>query len=58
MRDVAKKYAERKDAAAHLAQRIQNGSAGIWGPIPMPAQSLPGADLKLIAQWLAEGAKK
>jgi hypothetical protein len=26
----------------------------VWGAIAMPAQTLPGKDLQLIAQWLAE----
>jgi S-disulfanyl-L-cysteine oxidoreductase SoxD len=58
LREVAKKYAGRSDALAYLAQRIQAGSAGVWGPIPMPAQTLPSEDAKAIAQWLADGAKK
>ncbi len=58
LRDVAKRYADRDDAAVYIAQRIQAGSTGIWGSIPMPAQTLPGADAKAIAQWLAAGAKK
>jgi cytochrome c551/c552 len=32
--------------------------AGRVGAIPMPPQSLPDADAKLIAQWLADGARK
>jgi S-disulfanyl-L-cysteine oxidoreductase SoxD len=55
--DVAKKYAVRSDAASYLAQRISGGSAGVWGAIAMPAQSLPAADAQAIAQWLAAGAK-
>ena len=58
LRDVAKKYAGRADALAYLAQKIQRGSAGVWGPIPMPAQPLPAEDTQAIAQWLAGGAQK
>jgi len=57
-RDVARKYAGRADAAAYLAGKIKSGGSGLWGGIPMPAQALGDADAKLIAQWLAEGAKK
>jgi S-disulfanyl-L-cysteine oxidoreductase SoxD len=57
LRDVAKKYASRTDALDYLKQRIVAGGAGVWGPIPMPAQTLPGADLQAIAKWLSEGAK-
>ena len=58
LQDVARKYAGRADALAYLAQKIQSGSSGVWGPVPMPAQTLPGADVQAIAQWLAAGAKK
>ena len=58
LRDVAKKYAGRADALAYFTQKIQAGGAGVWGPIPMPAQTLPAEDTKAIAQWLADGAKK
>jgi len=57
LREVAKKYAGRSDAAAYLLQRIVGGGAGVWGPIAMPAQTLPSADAQAIAQWLAEGAR-
>jgi cytochrome c len=57
-RDVAKKYAGQPDAPGYLAGKIRAGGSGVWGTIPMPAQTLPEADAKLISQWLAEGAKK
>jgi S-disulfanyl-L-cysteine oxidoreductase SoxD len=53
--DIAKKHAGKSE---YLAGKIKNGSAGVWGPIPMPAQSLPEADAKTLAQWLATGAGK
>ncbi|HWP19597.1 MAG TPA: c-type cytochrome [Burkholderiaceae bacterium] len=56
-REVARKYAGRADAATYLAERIRSGSSGVWGAIPMPAQSLPEADATAIARWLAEGAR-
>jgi S-disulfanyl-L-cysteine oxidoreductase SoxD len=58
MREVAAKYAGKADAAAYLAGKIKAGSAGIWGPIPMPAQALPDNDAQALAQWLAQGAPK
>jgi S-disulfanyl-L-cysteine oxidoreductase SoxD len=57
LREVAARYSDRSDARDHLAARIKNGSSGVWGPIPMPPQSLPEADLNAIAAWLAAGAK-
>jgi cytochrome c len=56
-KDVAAKYAPRSDARDYLMGKIRNGGSGLWGPIPMPAQTLPEADLAVIADWLAQGAK-
>lgn len=53
--DVAKKYAGQVD---YLAAKIKSGGAGVWGPIPMPAQALSVAEVKTIAVWLAAGAGK
>jgi cytochrome c len=57
LREVAKKYAGRSDALSYLSEKIVAGGVGVWGPIPMPVQSLSGQDAKTIAQWLVEGAK-
>jgi cytochrome c len=54
--DVARKHGDRADAAAYLGAKIKAGGSGVWGAIPMPPQSLPDADAKAIAQWLAAGA--
>lgn len=56
LRDVAKKHAGRPDAVDYLAGRIRSGGSGTWGAIPMPAQTLPEADARAIARWLAAGA--
>lgn len=56
--EVAKKYNGRADAADYLGKKILSGGTGIWGAIPMPAQTLSANDAKAIAQWLAAGAKK
>ena len=53
--DIAKKHAGKAD---YLAGKIKSGGAGVWGPMPMPAQSLPEADARTIAAWLAAGAAK
>jgi S-disulfanyl-L-cysteine oxidoreductase SoxD len=57
-RDVAKKYAGSADAVGYLAGKVKAGGTGVWGSIPMPAQALSDADAKIIAEWLADGAKK
>lgn len=53
--DIAKKYAGKAD---YLAGKIKSGGSGVWGPIPMPAQTLSDAEAKAIAGWLASGAGK
>jgi cytochrome c len=57
-KEIAAKYAGRADAEAYLLGRIKGGGQGVWGPIPMPAQSLPESDAKALAAWLAAGARK
>jgi S-disulfanyl-L-cysteine oxidoreductase SoxD len=49
-RDIAKRYPAKPD---YLTGKIKAGGAGVWGPIPMPAQTLSDADAKIIALWLA-----
>ena len=54
-KDVAAKYAGRKDAVEYLTAKIKSGGAGIWGAIPMPAQArLSDAQAKELAQWILE----
>ena len=53
--DIAKKYAGK---AEYLAGKIKSGGSGVWGPIPMPAQTLSEAEAKTIGVWLASGAGK
>jgi S-disulfanyl-L-cysteine oxidoreductase SoxD len=57
LREVSKKYAARSDAAEYLAQKIVSGGSGVWGSVPMPPQSVPAADAKALAQWIAAGAR-
>ncbi|MEO9103079.1 MAG: c-type cytochrome [Burkholderiaceae bacterium] len=56
--DVSKKYRDQADAVGYLAAKIKSGGVGVWGSIPMPAQGLPPADAKAIAEWLVPGAAK
>jgi len=53
--EVAKKHAGKVD---YLAGKIKAGGSGVWGPIPMPPQTLPEADAKKIAEWISKGASK
>ena len=54
-KQVAEKYAGQKDAADKLATKVIKGGAGVWGPVPMPAnaQVSPHEAKKLIAWILA-----
>tara|TARA_B110000971_G_scaffold23029_1_gene20810 strand:- start:448 stop:753 length:306 start_codon:yes stop_codon:yes gene_type:complete len=52
-KDVAAKYAGRKDAVEYLTAKIKNGGGGVWGAMPMPAQArLSEAQAKELAQWV------
>ena len=52
-KDVAAKYAGQKDAVDKLAAKIQKGGAGVWGPVPMPANTqVNEAEAKKLAAWV------
>jgi S-disulfanyl-L-cysteine oxidoreductase SoxD len=57
-KDIAVKHGARTDAKDYLAAKIRSGGQGVWGTIPMPAQTLSESDATLIAQWLASGASR
>jgi cytochrome c len=58
-RDVAQRYTGQADAATQVAQRIQRGSSGVWGPVPMPPTAgLSDNDALLLAQWALAGAPR
>ena len=52
-KDVAAKYAGQKDAVDKLAQKVLKGGAGVWGPVPMPANpQVNEAEAKQLVQWI------
>ena len=52
-KDVAAKYSGDKTAADKLATKIQKGGAGVWGPVPMPANTqVNDAEAKKLAAWV------
>lgn len=52
-KDVAAKYAGQKDAEAKLVKRVMAGSGGVWGPVPMPANSqVSEAEAKTLVKWV------
>lgn len=52
--DVAKKYKGDKGAEELLIKKVKSGGAGVWGPIPMPANSpkVSDADIKTLVEWV------
>lgn len=52
-KEVAAKYAGQKDAVDKLAAKIIKGGAGVWGPVPMPANAqVSDAEAKKLAAWV------
>jgi cytochrome c len=54
-KDVAAKYKDNKGAVDLLATKIVKGGSGVWGPIPMPANTqVNEADAKKLAAWVLQ----
>ena len=52
-KDVALKYAGQKDAAAKLATKIMKCGSGVWGVVPMRANTqVNEAEAKKLAAWV------
>jgi cytochrome c len=53
-KDVAAKYKNDKGAEARLVAKVKAGGSGVWGPVPMPANSpqVKDEDIKTIVQWV------
>lgn len=57
--DVAAKYAGQKDAVDKLAVKVVKGGAGVWGPVPMPANTaVSDAEAKQLVTWILSQKKK
>lgn len=56
-KEVATKYKGDKGAMAKLSDKVKKGGAGVWGPVPMPANpNISDADLKTVIEWVLAGA--
>ena len=54
-KDEAPKYKDTKGAVDLLAGKIVKGGSGVWGPIPMPANTqVNEADAKKLAGWILQ----
>ena len=52
-RDVAAKYRNDKAAPAKLADKVKNGSQGVWGTVPMPPNTtVPDAEVNALVKWI------
>jgi cytochrome c len=52
-KDVAKKYAGQKDAAAKLATKVMKGGSGVWGAVSMPANpQVNEAEANKLVAWI------
>ncbi len=51
-KDVAKRFAGKPDAVAHLSERIKKGGVGEWGNVPMPPQNVTDEEAKKLAEWV------
>jgi S-disulfanyl-L-cysteine oxidoreductase SoxD len=57
-KEIAAKQGARADAQAYLSGKIKAGGSGVYGQIPMPAQSIGADDAAQVARWLVQGAQK
>lgn len=55
--DVANKYKGDKKAAAMLVAKVKKGGSGVWGPVAMPPQAAPEADVKKLVKFILGLAK-
>lgn len=53
-KDVAAKYKGDKTALAKLVEKVKKGGSGVWGPMPMPANSpqIKDEDITTIVKWI------
>jgi S-disulfanyl-L-cysteine oxidoreductase SoxD len=57
-KEIAAKQGARADAQGYLSDKIKSGGQGVYGQIPMPAQSISADDAQKVARWLVQGAPK
>jgi len=52
-KDVAQKYDGQKGAEDKLVQKVLKGGAGVWGPVPMPANpQVSEAEARILVKWV------
>jgi cytochrome c len=54
-REVGDKYRGRPGVAEMLVGRVKNGTSGVWGDVPMPANAaIADDDIRVIVNWILE----
>jgi len=54
-REVGEKYRGRPGVAEMLVGRVKNGTSGVWGDVPMPANAaIADDDIRVIVNWILE----
>ncbi len=52
-KDIAAKYKDDKGAEARLIDKVKKGGTGVWGQIPMPANTaVKDEDIKTLVKWV------
>jgi sulfite dehydrogenase len=52
-KDIADKYRNDADAYAKIAEQVQKGGSGKWGPVMMPPfPMVSAAETKAVAEWI------
>ena len=52
-KSVAEKYVDKTGTAEKLEAKVLKGGAGVWGPVPMPANGqLTAAEAKQLVAWV------
>ena len=52
-KDVAAKYAGQKDVENKLVQKVMKGGSGVWGAVPMPANTqVSEAEAHTLVKWV------
>jgi cytochrome c len=52
-KDVAAKYVGQKDAEEKLTKKVLKGGSGVWGAVPMPANTqVTEAEARTLVKWI------
>lgn len=52
-KDISAKYKGDDGATATLTSRVKNGSAGVWGDMPMPPNAaISDSDVETLVNWI------